>query len=136
MAYVSWRCLSKPCPANQAWRSCTPSHSFRLRSHPDPVASHDRSRPVPAAPRSLVTMAPYYPSDIMTPEQAVAFLLFAVAAAGTPGPSNVLLTATGANVGVLPGLPSLLGVTIGMGGMMFVVAVVPGNEILAAASAR
>src|SRR5437879_231968 len=131
MAYVSWRCLSKPCPANQAWRSCTPSHSFRLRSHPDPVASHDRSRPVPAAPRSLVTMAPYYPSDIMTPEQAVAFLLFAVAAAGTPGPSNVLLTATGANVGVLRGLPSLLGVTIGMGVMMFVVAFGLGSVVLA-----
>ena len=32
----------------------------------------------------------------MTPEQMAAFLLFAVAAAGTPGPSNLLLTATGA----------------------------------------
>src|SRR2546422_9465896 len=126
MAYVSWRCLSKPCPANQAWRSCTPSHSFRLRSHPDPVASHDRSRPVPAAPRSLVTMAPYYPSDIMTPEQAVAFLLFAGAAAGTPGARNVLLTATGAHVGVLRGLPSLPRATIRMGGRAFVAALAPG----------
>src|SRR2546425_3646741 len=138
MAYVPWRCLSKPCPANQAWRSCTPSHSFRLRSHPDPVASHDRSRPVPAAPCSLVTMAPYYPSDIMTPEQAVAFLLFAVAAAGTPGPSNVLLTATGANVGVLRGLPCLLGVGVGMGLMMSLVAfglgsLVLGSSLVAAA---
>ena len=67
----------------------------------------------------------------MTPEQAVAFLLFAVAAAGTPGPSNVLLTATGANVGVLRGLPSLLGVTIGMGVMMFVVAFGLGSVVLA-----
>src|SRR5437899_6867552 len=131
MAYVSWRCLSKPCPANQAWRSCTPPHSSRLRSHPDAVASHDRSRPVPAAPCSLVTMAPYYPSDIMTPEQAVAFLLFAVAAAGTPGPSNVLLTATGANVGVRRGLPCLLGVAIGMGVMMFVVTFGLGSFVLA-----
>jgi len=32
----------------------------------------------------------------MTTEQAVAFLLFAVVAAGTPGPSNVMLMATGA----------------------------------------
>ena len=47
----------------------------------------------------------------MTSEQAVAFLLFAVVAAGTPGPSNLLLTATGANVGVLRGVPCLLGVT-------------------------
>jgi threonine/homoserine/homoserine lactone efflux protein len=68
-------------------------------------------------------MTLYHPSDVMAPERAVAFLLFAVAAAGTPGPSNLLLTATGANAGVLGGLPCLLGVTIGMGVMMFVVAV-------------
>jgi threonine/homoserine/homoserine lactone efflux protein len=67
----------------------------------------------------------------MTPEQAVAFLLFAVAAAGTPGPSNVLLTATGAHVGVLRGLPCLLGVTIGMGVMMSVVAFGLGSVVLA-----
>ena len=76
-------------------------------------------------------MAPYHPSDIMTPEQAVAFLLFAVAAAGTPGPSNLLLTATGANVGVLRGLPCLVGVAIGMGVMMFVVAFGLGSVVLA-----
>ena len=67
--------------------------------------------------RSLSAMG-----SIMTPEQVVAFLLFAVAAAGTPGPSNLLLTATGAGVGVLRGLPCLLGVGLGMGAMMFVVA--------------
>jgi threonine/homoserine/homoserine lactone efflux protein len=58
----------------------------------------------------------------MTPEQVVAFLLFAVVAAVTPGPSNILLTSTGANAGVLRGLPCLFGVAIGMGFMMFVVA--------------
>jgi threonine/homoserine/homoserine lactone efflux protein len=66
----------------------------------------------------------------MIPEQAVAFLLFAVVAAGTPGPSNLLLTATGANVGVLRGLPCLLGVSIGMGVMMFVVAFGLGSVVL------
>lgn len=66
----------------------------------------------------------------MPPEQAVAFLLFALAAAGTPGPSNLLLTATGANVGVLRGLPCLLGVTLGMGVMMFVVTVGMGSVTL------
>jgi threonine/homoserine/homoserine lactone efflux protein len=66
----------------------------------------------------------------MTLEQAIAFLLFSVAAAGTPGPSNALLTATGANVGVLRGLPCLFGVTIGMGLMMFVVAFGLGSVIL------
>jgi threonine/homoserine/homoserine lactone efflux protein len=66
----------------------------------------------------------------MTLEQTVAFFVFSVAAAGTPGPSNALLTATGANVGVLRGLPSLLGVAAGMGLMMFVVAFGLGTVIL------
>jgi len=51
----------------------------------------------------------------------VAFLLFAVVAAVTPGPSNVMLTAAGAHAGVLKGLPCLFGVTTGMGLMMFLV---------------
>ena len=66
----------------------------------------------------------------MTSEQAVAFLLFAVVAAGTPGPSNLLLTATGAGVGVLRGLPCLFGVTIGMGVMMFAVAFGLGSVVV------
>jgi threonine/homoserine/homoserine lactone efflux protein len=66
----------------------------------------------------------------MTPEQAVAFVAFSVAAAGTPGPSNALLTATGANVGVRRGLPALFGVGAGMGLMMFVVALGLGSVIL------
>ncbi len=57
----------------------------------------------------------------MTTDQAIAFLLFAVVAAVTPGPSNIILTAVGANAGILKGLPSLFGVTAGMGLMMFVV---------------
>lgn len=57
----------------------------------------------------------------MTTDQMVAFVLFAVVAAVTPGPSNVMLTAAGAQAGVLRGLPCLLGVTTGMGLMMFVV---------------
>jgi len=66
----------------------------------------------------------------MTLEQAIAFFIFSVAAAGTPGPSNALLTATGANVGVRRGLPCLFGVAIGMGLMMFVVAFGLGRVIL------
>lgn len=66
----------------------------------------------------------------MTAEQALAFFLFALVAAATPGPSNIMLTAVGANVGVLRGLPSLLGVTLGMGFMMFVVAFGLGNLVL------
>jgi threonine/homoserine/homoserine lactone efflux protein len=66
----------------------------------------------------------------MTLEQAGTFFLFSIAAAGTPGPSNALLTATGANVGVRRGLPCLLGVSLGMGLMMFLVAFGLGSVIL------
>jgi threonine/homoserine/homoserine lactone efflux protein len=66
----------------------------------------------------------------MTSQQAIGFFLFSVAAAGTPGPSNVLLTATGAQVGVLRGLPCLLGVAFGMAVMMFLVAFGLGSVIL------
>ena len=68
----------------------------------------------------------------MTREQAVAFFLFSVAAAGTPGPSNVLLMATGAQVGVRRGLGCLLGVGLGMAVFLFVVAFGLGSVILGA----
>jgi threonine/homoserine/homoserine lactone efflux protein len=58
----------------------------------------------------------------MTLEQAVAFFLFAFVAAITPGPSNVLLTATGAQAGFWRGLPCAFGVSAGMGSMMFLAA--------------
>jgi threonine/homoserine/homoserine lactone efflux protein len=67
---------------------------------------------------------------MMTPEQALAFVVFAVVAAGTPGPSNVLLTATGAQVGVLRGMPALVGVSVGMGVMMLTVAYGLGRVVL------
>lgn len=66
----------------------------------------------------------------MTTDQAIAFLLFAVVAAATPGPSNIILTAVGANAGILKGVPSLLGVTIGMGLMMFLVPLGLGSLVL------
>src|ERR671922_2028082 len=66
----------------------------------------------------------------MATEQAIAFFLFAIVAAVTPGPSNVILTSTGANVGVLRGLPTLCGVAIGMGLMMFLVAFGLGSLVL------
>jgi threonine/homoserine/homoserine lactone efflux protein len=66
----------------------------------------------------------------MTTEQVVAFLLFAVVAAVTPGPSNVMVTAAGANAGVLRGLPCLFGVTAGMGLMMFLVPLGLGSLVL------
>jgi threonine/homoserine/homoserine lactone efflux protein len=66
----------------------------------------------------------------MRPEQLVAFIGFALVVAGTPGPSNALLTATGATVGVLRGLPALVGVAAGMAVLMFVVGVGLGTIIL------
>jgi threonine/homoserine/homoserine lactone efflux protein len=58
----------------------------------------------------------------MTLEQPVAFTIFAVVTSITPGPNNVMLTATGANVGVRRGLPHVLGVSLGFALMVFLVA--------------
>ncbi len=68
----------------------------------------------------------------MTLGQAMAFTVFAVVAAITPGPSNLILTSTGASVGLLRGgLPCLGGQVIGMGFMMFLVALGLGAVVLA-----
>ena len=67
----------------------------------------------------------------MTTEQAVACLIFAVVAAVTAGPSNVMVTTAGANAGILRGLPCLFGVTTGMGLMMFLVPLGLGSLVLA-----
>jgi threonine/homoserine/homoserine lactone efflux protein len=60
----------------------------------------------------------------------VAFLVFAVVAAITPGPSNIMLTAAGAHAGIFGGLPCLLGVMVGMGLMMFLVPLGLGSLVL------
>ena len=67
----------------------------------------------------------------MTAEQSIAFLVFALVAAITPGPSNVMLTATGAVAGVVGGLPCLAGVAVGMGLLIFAVAMGLGQLVLA-----
>jgi threonine/homoserine/homoserine lactone efflux protein len=66
----------------------------------------------------------------MSMERALGFLVFALVAAVTPGPSNIMLTAVGAQAGVLRGLPSVLGVSIGMGLMMFLVPLGLGRLVL------
>jgi len=66
----------------------------------------------------------------VTAGHAIAFLLFAVVAAITPGPSNLILMSTGAAVGVLRGLPALVGQAVGMGLMLFVVAFGLGSLVL------
>lgn len=66
----------------------------------------------------------------MTARQMIAFLLFALAAAGTPGPSNTMLAAVGARAGIRRGLPSLFGQVIGMGLIMFLVPLGLGSLVL------
>src|SRR3712207_7605756 len=66
----------------------------------------------------------------MTTDQALAFGLFAIVAAITPGPSNVMLAATGANVGVRRGLPCLFGVAIGLGLLVSVVTLGLGSLVV------
>jgi threonine/homoserine/homoserine lactone efflux protein len=48
----------------------------------------------------------------------------------TPGPNNVMLTATGANVGVRRGLPHMFGVALGFALMIFLVAAGAGGALL------
>ncbi len=61
----------------------------------------------------------------------IAFVTFAAVVAGTPGPSNTLLTVVGSRVGLRKGVSSLLGQVTGMGAMLFVVALGVGHAILA-----
>jgi threonine/homoserine/homoserine lactone efflux protein len=67
----------------------------------------------------------------MTLDQSLAFLAFAVVAAITPGPSNVMITATGSTVGVVRGLPCAFGSAVGMGSLLFCAALGLGQLVLA-----
>ncbi|HUA27262.1 MAG TPA: LysE family translocator [Streptosporangiaceae bacterium] len=68
---------------------------------------------------------------IHDPAQLIAFVTFAAVVAGTPGPSNALLTAVGARSGFRHGLPSLLGQVMGMGLMLFAITLGLGGVLLA-----
>ncbi len=63
-------------------------------------------------------------------ETIVAFASFAFVASVTPGPNNVLLTATGSRVGFRRGLPTLLGITTGFAVMIFVLTMGLGSLVL------
>jgi threonine/homoserine/homoserine lactone efflux protein len=65
------------------------------------------------------------------PAQLAAFVTFTAVVAGTPGPSNTLLTAIGARTGVRRGFASLLGQATGMGAMMFAITLGLGGVLLA-----
>jgi threonine/homoserine/homoserine lactone efflux protein len=66
----------------------------------------------------------------MNLEQFIAFVLFVFVTSITPGPNNVMLTATGANVGVRRGLPHVFGVALGFALMIFLVAAGIGSALL------
>ena len=60
----------------------------------------------------------------------VAFASFAFVASVTPGPNNVLLTATGSMVGLRRGVATLLGITTGFAAMIFVLTLGLGSLVL------
>ena len=66
----------------------------------------------------------------MNTDQVLGFVLFAFVAAITPGPSNIILAAAGATVGVRRGLPCLAGVAVGMGLMIALVSLGLGSFVL------
>jgi threonine/homoserine/homoserine lactone efflux protein len=67
--------------------------------------------------------------NLLSP-QLVAFIAFTVAAAATPGPSNTLLATTGAQRGLLRGLPALAGASVGMATLMAFVMLGLGTVLL------
>jgi threonine/homoserine/homoserine lactone efflux protein len=67
---------------------------------------------------------------MLDPARLTAFMVFSAVFAGTPGPSNALLTAIGARSGVRRGLPSLLGQVTGMGAMLFAITLGLGDLLL------
>ena len=66
----------------------------------------------------------------MTLEQTIPFLIFSLVAAITPGPSNVMITATGSAAGIVRGLPSVVGAAAGMASLLFTAALGLGQLIL------
>ena len=67
----------------------------------------------------------------MTLEQAAAFLVFALVAAITPGPSNTKIVATASAAGWWRGLPCVLGASAGMGTLLFCSALGLGQLVIA-----
>jgi threonine/homoserine/homoserine lactone efflux protein len=67
----------------------------------------------------------------MTLDQAAAFLVFALVAAITPGPSNTMIVATASAGGLWRGLPCVLGASAGMGTLLFCSALGLGQLVIA-----
>jgi len=67
----------------------------------------------------------------MTFDHGLAFFAFAVVAAVTPGPSNVMITATGSAAGLRRGLPCVCGAALGMASLLFISGLGLGQIMLA-----
>jgi threonine/homoserine/homoserine lactone efflux protein len=67
----------------------------------------------------------------MALDQAAAFLVFALVAAITPGPSNTMIVATASAAGWRRGLPCVLGASAGMGALLFSSALGLGQLVIA-----
>src|SRR5262245_46055410 len=59
-------------------------------------------------------------ASIMSQQLTIAFILFAVVAAFTPGPNNTMLLASGLNFGFRRTIPHVLGVAFGLGVVVLV----------------
>lgn len=55
------------------------------------------------------------------PDQLLMLVLFAFVSTFSPGPNNMLLLASGANIGLTRTIPHILGVALGFGLMLFLV---------------
>ncbi len=55
----------------------------------------------------------------MNMELLIAFMIYAFVSAGTPGPNNVMLLASGVHFGVRKTVPHIMGVAFGFGFMVF-----------------
>jgi threonine/homoserine/homoserine lactone efflux protein len=67
----------------------------------------------------------------MTLDHGLAFFAFAMVAAVTPGPSNVMITATGSAAGIRRGLPCVFGAASGMASLLFISGLGLGQIMLA-----
>ena len=63
-------------------------------------------------------------------EPILAYFVFSIVTSVTPGPNNVMLTATGANVGIRRGTPHLFGVAFGFGFMLFLLTAGVGTALV------
>jgi threonine/homoserine/homoserine lactone efflux protein len=82
-------------------------------------------------PGGVTTRTTSFWGAAVTLEQTTAFLLFALAAAVTPGPSNVMIASTGSAVGFRRGLPCAAGAALGMASLIGAAALGLGHVVTA-----